>query len=79
MAGGLEFFIDGAGFDEQAHINTVLFESDQNGDLRLAGPALDIDDSIQSAPTIGRLAYTMPSLPDLFNGMPMEAFSNHWV
>ena len=41
MAGGLEFFIDGAGFDEQAHINTVLFESDQNGDLRLAGPALD--------------------------------------
>ena len=21
----------------------------------------------------------MPSLPDLFNGMPMEAFSNHWV
>ena len=38
-----------------------------------------VDDSIQSAPTIGRLAYTMPSLPDLFNGMPMEAFSNHWV
>ena len=27
MAGGLELFIDGAGFDEQAHINTVLFKS----------------------------------------------------
>ena len=27
MAGGLELFIDGAGFDELANINTVLFES----------------------------------------------------
>ena len=27
MAGGLELFIDGAGFDEQAHVNQVLFES----------------------------------------------------
>ena len=27
MAGGLELFLDGAGFDEQAHINTVLFMS----------------------------------------------------
>lgn len=41
MAGGMEIFIDGAGFDEQAHINTVLFSSKDVADLLLAGPALD--------------------------------------
>lgn len=79
MCGGLEFFIDGAGFDEQAHINTVLFRSLQTDDLQLAGPALDIDDEIQSAPPLGRLAYTMPSLPDLFGGVPMDTFNSHYL
>ena len=41
MAGGMEIFIDGAGFDEQAHINTVMFESKDIEDLILAGPSLD--------------------------------------
>lgn len=41
MAGGMEFFIEGAGFDDQAHINTILFESLQTDDLRLAGPTAD--------------------------------------
>lgn len=26
MSGGLQFYIDGDGFDDQAHINTVMFE-----------------------------------------------------
>ena len=37
-----------------------------------------MDDQIQSAPTLGRLAYTTPSLPDLY-GVPMEAFANHFT
>ena len=37
----MEFFIEGAGFDDQAHINTILFESLQTTDLRLAGPTAD--------------------------------------
>ena len=41
MAGGLELFIDGAGFDEMANINTVLFESKDEECLSLAGPSLD--------------------------------------
>lgn len=41
MAGGMEIFIDGAGFDEQAHINSVLFQSLQVSDELLGGPALD--------------------------------------
>ena len=75
MAGGMEIFIDGAGFDEQAHINTVLFEELNGDDNRLAGPRLEIDDEIQSAPSLGRLAYTVPSLPELYGGAPMEIFS----
>ena len=41
MAGGLELFIDGAGFDELANINTVLFESLDEECLTLAGTPLD--------------------------------------
>ena len=41
MAGGMEIFIDGAGFDEQAHINSVLFSSLQIADQLLGGPPLD--------------------------------------
>ena len=78
MCGGLEFFIDGAGFDEQSFINTVLFKSTQTENLQLAGTPLDIDDQIQSAPPLGRLAYTMPSLADLF-GMPIENFNSHYL
>ena len=42
MMGGLEMFIDGAGMDEQAHINSVIFQALQSTeDLALTGPALD--------------------------------------
>ena len=75
MAGGLELFIDGTGFDEQAHINTVLFVSLQTDDLQLAGTPLDIDDEIQSATSLGRLAYTIPSLSELFGGAPIDTFN----
>jgi hypothetical protein len=79
MAGGMEIFLDGAGFDFLANLNTVLFSSDTTACLTLAGTPLDLDDAIQSAPSLGRLAYTIPSLPDLFGGVPMSTFRNHWV
>ena len=79
MAGGMEIFLDCAGFDEQAHINTVLFKSLQIADLQLAGTPLDQDDEIQSAPALGRLAYTLPSLTDLFGGVPMDTFNSHFL
>jgi hypothetical protein len=41
MAGGMEIFVDGAGLDEMANLNTVLFDSEENTDLRLAGLPLD--------------------------------------
>ena len=37
MAGGLEIFIDGAGFDFLANINTVLFESEDTECLVMSG------------------------------------------
>ena len=41
MAGGMEIFIDGAGFDFLANLNTVLFTSDTTECLTMAGTALD--------------------------------------
>ena len=41
MSGGMEIFIDGAGFDFLANLNTVLFTSETTECLTLAGTALD--------------------------------------
>ena len=41
MAGGMELFIDGAGFDFLANINTVLFESMDTECLVMSGTPLD--------------------------------------
>lgn len=43
MAGGLEFFIDGAGFDDLPPINSVQFLPTQNADgaIPMAGPKLN--------------------------------------
>ena len=41
MAGGMEIFIDGAGFDFLANINTVLFESTDTACLVMSGTPLD--------------------------------------
>ena len=41
MAGGMEIFIDGAGFDFLANLNTVLFTSDTTECQTLAGTPLD--------------------------------------
>lgn len=41
MGGGLEFFIDGAGMDDEPHINSVMFRPTQAEDpVDLAGPPL---------------------------------------
>ena len=78
MAGGMEIFIDGSGMDEQPHLNTVLFNStSQNHEI--AGTKQDIDDEIQSSTTMGLLAYTLPSLPDLYGGVPMSNFNQHFI
>jgi hypothetical protein len=45
----------------------------------MSGTPLDLDDAIQSAPSLGRLAYTVPSLPDLFGGVAMSTFKNHYA
>jgi len=41
MAGGMEIFIDGAGFDEMAPLNSVLFDSTQQENQRLTGIPLE--------------------------------------
>ena len=41
MAGGLEFFVDGAGFDDLPNINSMMFEPTQTDPNLFAGPALN--------------------------------------
>jgi len=41
MAGGLEFFIDGEGFDDQPHISSVMFVPTQGEATELIGPPLN--------------------------------------
>lgn len=38
-----------------------------------------VDDQIQSAPALGRLAYTMPAITDVLGGVPMDLFSTHYL
>jgi hypothetical protein len=56
-----------------------MFEPTQTDPALFAGPALNIDDEIQSATTLGRLAYTMPAITDVLGGVPMETFSTHYL
>lgn len=80
MSGGLQFFIDGAGMDDLPNINSVMFEPTQEaGSPTFAGPPLNIDDEIQSATVLGRLAYTMPPITEILGGVPMETFSTHYL
>ena len=41
MSGGLQFFVDGAGFDDLPNINSVMFEPTQSDPNLFAGPALN--------------------------------------
>jgi hypothetical protein len=40
-------------------------------------PALTLDDTFNSHPLLGTLAYRLPSVADLF-GMPKENFDSYW-
>ena len=40
MAGGMQIFIDGSGFDEQASLNTVVFDQVKGKEV-YNGPKLD--------------------------------------
>ena len=75
----MEIYIAGSGMDEQAFLNTVLFESVDTPDVDLAGPAADADDQIQSSTSVGLLAYTLPSLIDLFGASSMDSFNQHFI
>ena len=41
MSGGLEFFIDGAGMDDEPHINSVQFVPTQTDPALFNGPPLN--------------------------------------
>jgi len=38
-----------------------------------------VDDQIQSATVLGKLAYTMPSISELFRGAPISAIATHYI
>ena len=52
LVGGLQFSIDGIGFNADPSNNTVVFKSTQSDDLELTGPAL-------SGKFIGSLKYLL--------------------
>jgi len=78
MGGGLEMFIDGEGFDDMPALNQVKFLTVQGEPKELIGPPLNQDDQIQSATVLGRLAYSLPSIPQLIGG-PIEGINTHYI
>jgi len=56
-----------------------MFAPTQTDPNLFAGPPLNIDDEIQSATVLGRLAYTMPAITDVLGGVPMETFNTHYL
>jgi hypothetical protein len=53
-----------------------MFESEDFG-VTLPAPMLSLDDSFNSNPAIGTLAYRLPTMQELF-GLKREDFDNFW-
>jgi hypothetical protein len=68
MAGGGDILISGYYFNESPALNTpLLTTTDLGGTISRTGTALTEDDQFQSAPSMGKLSYSHPSIADLFN------------
>ena len=63
------------------NLNKITPEASHGGfDLTLLSSCTSlVDDEIQSATALGRLAYTMPSISDVHGGLPMKAFATHYL
>jgi len=68
LMGGAEIMVDGAGFDDTPQSNLVMFTSHNTGyeNLVLDAPLLKENDEFASNPNLGRLAFTTPSIAELF-------------
>jgi len=76
MAGGAQIFIHGFEMAQSPSANLIKLISTniETLDLELAGTPLSDDDVFSSSSGAGRLAYTVPSVMELFN-QPYDYFS----
>ena len=76
MMGGAQLMIKAnEGLDPDVGRNTLQFRVDDYGDdFTLSGPGLNRDDEFFSNPSQGKLAFTAPSVMDLY-GFPFDAFN----
>lgn len=75
MMGGAKLFTksDGDGFGDNAGSNKVMYASDQVSGVERPFE-LSRDDQFYSAPAEGKLAFTTPSVMDIFGASDLAAF-----
>ena len=76
FGGGTHIFIKGDAFHEDPQSNMILLESAELGQT-VTAPLLSQDDAFNSNPMIGKIAYRLPSMVELF-GLPQETFDQYY-
>jgi hypothetical protein len=73
--GYTNIFVKGSGLVDNPQANYIVFTSQEFG-TKITGPRLSEDDSFNSQPLLGNIAYRIPAVNELF-GMPIEAFDTY--
>lgn len=78
FAGGTHIFIKGVGFHTAPEKNIIRLYSEELKKSFIA-PPLTEEDQFNSHPQLGAIAYRIPSIGDLFQGVPGSAFDHYQV
>ena len=76
FGGATNIFIKGSGFSFDRTSNRIMLESKELGKTILA-PLLTEEDAFNSNPVTGKLAYRLPSMPQLI-GVGQEKFDQYY-
>ena len=74
MAGGTHIFIQGLGLHDNPQSNSVILYSDDY-EADITSLPLSEDDAFNSHPLLGKIAYRLPSIEELFM-MPFSHFAS---
>jgi hypothetical protein len=75
FGGGTHIFIKGDAFNSDPQSNIVMLFSEELSQT-IQAPLLTSDDAFNSNPSIGTIAYRLPSMTDLFN-LPQATFDQY--
>jgi hypothetical protein len=74
--GGTHIFIKGVGLNFSPEKNTVRFTSHEQ-QVSFLAPALSEEDLFNSHPQLGSIAYRIPSITEIFQGIPEKQFDHY--